>query len=350
MPTPQRRQPVGVIQRLLDEPHRFQFFQALRLLERWHARSARTPRREVLARHVHFRNSLALTFPPSEIESLRVLPRSDETTALPDVEMVPAFFGLLGVAGALPHFYTELLARRELYDKDTAARAFLDVFQQRATSLLYEAWRKHRLPLQYEDDRRKHFLPHVLALAGVGQPALRERLAASHRPGADEPVAYFAATFQQRNRPAVQMQRVLSAHLGVPVRIDQFVGRWHALPESAQTKLGFTGGVLGHTALAGERVWQRDLRVRVALGPMSRRRFQEFLPGEPGSKSLRAMLELMCGVTLEVEVQLRLQPTEAQPIAFGPRAEPVRLGWDTWLHSRPPQRVLEDTRYDLIAA
>ena len=34
MSTPQRRQPVGVIARLLAEPHRFGFFQAVRLLNR----------------------------------------------------------------------------------------------------------------------------------------------------------------------------------------------------------------------------------------------------------------------------------------------------------------------------
>jgi type VI secretion system protein ImpH len=340
------------IDRLLAQPHRFQFFQALRLVERWHAQSG-TPRREVLARHVHFRNSLALHFPPSEIESLRALPalpdRDDDgldAGALPQLEMVPAFFGLLGANGALPLFYTELFAQREAYHKDRAARAFLDVFQQRAVSLLYEAWRKHRLPLQYEDERRKHFLPAVLALTGLAHGPARED-AAAHLP--DESVAYFAGSFQQRTRSAVQMQRVLQMHFGVAIRVEQFVGRWHALPDEAQTCLGHSGGVLGESALVGARVWQRDLRLRLVIGPLKREQFARFLPHGRSAQALRELLTLMTGITLEYEVQLLLAPDDAPPLVLGAADAPARLGWDSWLLSRAPAAPLNDARYDIHA-
>lgn len=354
MSSAKRREPAGVIERLLEEPYRFQFFQAVRLLERWHARSSGMPRRDVLGRHVHFRNSLALTFPPSEIESLRALPREaeheDAPEPLPDIEMVPAFFGMLGVGGTLPLFYSELFAQREAYHKDTAARAFLDVFQQRAVSLLYEGWRKHRLHLQYEDERRNHFLPCVLALTGLGQTALRDRLSNEHGGVMDESIAYFAGTFQQRARSAVQMQRVLAEFFGVSIRVEQFVGRWHELPAEAQTQLGTSGGVLGASALVGERVWQRDLCMRLVIGPLTRQQFADFLPQGRSAGALRELLTLMSGVSLEYEVQLLLKPEAVQPITLGGDGPPARLGWDIWLHSQPPEHALNDARYDIHAA
>jgi type VI secretion system protein ImpH len=338
-----------VIDQLFAEPYRFDFFQTLRLLERWHARAAGTRRRDVLGQHVRFRNSLALSFPPSEIESLRAVPLADDDAAIPPgvpppVELVPAFFGLLGAGGALPLFYTELFARRETFRKDGAARAFLDMFQQRAVSLLYEAWRKHRLALHREDDRRQQFLPALLALTGVGT--------ASASPAGcmpDETVAYFAGTFQQRTRSATQTQRVLAAHFGVTLKLEQFIGRWHSLPDEAGTRLGQSGGVLGQSTLVGARVWQRDLRVRLVIGPLSRRQFDDFLPQGRSASALRELLTLLSGVTLEYEVQLLLQPEQVPPIRLTDAIHCARLGWDSWLHSRRPAHTLRDARYDIHA-
>ena len=179
MSTPQRRQPVGVIARLLAEPHRFSFFQAVRLLNRWFgARDSDAPSAP-LTKRVHFRNTLSLSFPASEIAEFKPL-AAETGPEIDHIEITPAFMSLLGSSGALPIFYTEMLAEREMYHRDTGARAFLDVFQHRAVSLFYEAWRKNRLPLQYESDQRGRFLPLVLALAGLGQDSLRNLAALNH--------------------------------------------------------------------------------------------------------------------------------------------------------------------------
>ena len=370
MPGPKRRSPVAVIDRLFAEPYRFEFYQALRLLEQWHAGT--TPRGDVLARHVSFRNSLALTFPPSEIESLKVLPTHehdriagshapapDSSEELPSprlqpaeshIEIVPSFFGLLGVNGTLPLFYTELFAQRELYHKDHAARRFLDVFQQRAVTLLYEAWRKHRLPLHHEEDRQRHFLPSLLALAGLprGAPRDADGGASAVR---DEDIAYFAGVFQQGTRPAGQMQRVLASHFGVPVRVEQFVGRWNELPAEALTQLGGQGAVLGASTVLGPRVWQRDLRLRLCIGPLNREQFDRFLPQGPCARALSHLLTLMGGLTFEYEVMLLLRPEDVPAPTLAARGDDgPRLGWDGWLLGQAPAHPLNDARYDITAA
>ena len=173
MPTPKRRQPLAVIARLLAEPHRFGFFQAVRLLDRWFGKRERGGSAAVLSNRLRFRNTLSLSFPASEIAELKVVAAApavldvelptvaaaldavvDATQAstsdapqagepprresIDHIEITPAFMGLLGAGGALPTFYTELLAERETYHRDTAARAFLDIFQHRAVALFYQ--------------------------------------------------------------------------------------------------------------------------------------------------------------------------------------------------------------------
>jgi type VI secretion system protein ImpH len=279
-------------------------------------------------------------------------------------ELTPSFMGLLGINGALPMYYTEQLARRELYHRDTAARAFLDIFQHRALTLFYEAWRKHRLPLQFEQDRRRHFLPMVLAVAGLGQNALRDRLSPREGGVADDALAFYAGALQKRPVSAATISRLISQYFRVPVKLDQFVGRWFSLPPSHQTSLGMGNAALGRSALMGERVWQRDLRMRLTLGPMKRERFVRFLPGGTGERALRQLLTLMTGVTLEYEVRLCLAAQEVRPVQLSPPAEDhtgaglgtagaegegARLGWDTFLITRDNSSDRADAGYDIHA-
>ena len=366
MPAPQRRSPVGVVDRLIADPHRFQFFQAVRLLERWIAQQRGEISPQAVGRRLKFRNSVSLSFPASEIEQLSVFrgapdakdqPEVQGLDAIERIEITPAFMGLLGNGGALPLYYTETLARRELFQKDTAARAFLDIFQQRAINLFYQGWKKHRLALQYEADRKNRFLPAVLSIAGLGQSALRDRL---HRDGDgvhDESLAYFAGTLQQRPVSGRQLQQLLGEYFNVGAEVEQFVGRWYTLPAGGVTRLGEVNGVLGMNAVMGERVWQRDLRLRVVLGPLDRPAFQRFLPGASGARALHKLLTLLTGVTLEYEVRLRLRKEDVHGVQLSTRERDAsndgaagRLGWDSFLKTRPTPHDREDVAYEIHAA
>ena len=379
MPTPKRRQPLAVIARLLAEPHRFGFFQAVRLLDRWFGKNERGGSQAVLSNRLRFRNSLSLSFAPSEIAKLEVI---DAPPVVPDIELptvagaldgvleasesaadtgvpareaverieiTPAFMGLLGVSGALPTFYTEMLAERETYHRDTAARAFLDIFQHRAVALFYQAWRKHRLPVQYEADRRNHFMPLVLALAGVGQRGLRERLRGAEGGVADDTLAYFSGAMQQRPVSAATLRQIIGEYFRVPVAVEQFIGRWFTLPPGSATSLGLANAVLDSSAVCGERVWQRDLRMRLTLGPMPRDEFHRFLPGGTAALALRELLTLMTGVSLEYEVRLALHANDVQGAQLGSSGHGAHLGWDSFLVTEPPQHDRQDAGYAIHA-
>ena len=387
MPPQKWRQPVAVIARLLAEPHRFAFFQAVRLLDRWFGKGERERGTGTsgLSSRLHFRNTLSLGFPASEIAELKVIdaamPAVDITSAqgapmLDDVvdttaelmaaataaapsavaassieriEITPAFMGLLGSGGALPIFYTEMLAERETYHRDTAARAFLDIFQHRAVALFYEAWRKHRLPVQYESDRRANFMPLVLAVAGIGQSSLRERLHGDEGGVADDTLAYFSGLLQQRPVSVRVVQQMVSEYFRVPVAVEQFIGRWFTLPPDSATSLGLANAVLDASAVVGERVWQRDLRMRLTIGPMVRDKFHRFLPGGSAALALRELLTMLTGVTLEYEVRLSLRADEVQGTKLDAGGVGAHLGWDSFLVTRRELNDRTDAGYDIHA-
>ena len=363
MSTPQRRQPTGVVARLLAEPHRFGFFQAVRVLNRWLSRGAGPRPVGALSSRLRFRNNLSLGFPASEVAEFRVVASTGEASSAPAaespglpqaasvdrIEMTPAFMSLLGTGGALPIFYSEMLAERETYHRDTAARAFLDIFQHRAVSLFYEAWRKARLPVQYEDDARHRFLPLVLSVAGIGQPALRDRLHGEQGGVLDDTLAYFAGLLQQRPVSAATVRQVVSEYFAVPARIEQFVGRWFSLPADSSTALGMANARIGADAVLGERVWQRDLRLRLSIGPMPRAKLRRFLPGGEAALALHELLTMFTGVSLEYEVRLLLHASEVQGVRLDDRPAGGHLGWDSFLVTAPELRDRGDAGYDIYA-
>ena len=99
------------IDRLISDPHGFGFFQAVRLLDRWLG-EGQPP--GVGLQKVQFRNSVSLSFPASEIESMQVSWRDPQAVQLPvnieKVDLTPACMGLLGVTGALPLFDVYVLS------------------------------------------------------------------------------------------------------------------------------------------------------------------------------------------------------------------------------------------------
>lgn len=369
MPATQRRIDPGVAQQLLAAPHRFGFFQAVRILERVFARQGMRPG-DALARMVRFRNSTAMAFPAAELESIQA--RSTDGTALErpaaaehalqmedlgSVQLVPAFMGMLGGQGVLPLHYTETLAARETYQRDHAPRAFLDIFSNRAVALHYAAWKKHRLAIQYELDGDEKFLPLVLALSGLGMASLRGRLQDGEGDVFDQSIAHHAGSIRQRPVSAAVLQRTLSSYFRVPLRVEQFIGAWYPVPETQRTRLGVGNAALGSTALAGERVWQRDLRVCLWVGPLRRREFDAFLPGGAANRALSKWLALLTGSSLEYRVRLVLAPDDLRGIALGGDSEGgktgegagARLGFDSYLCSRPATGPRSDTCYEVQA-
>lgn len=360
MHTPKRRFEPAVIERLFQEPYRFEYFQAVRLLELWLKRRGAAAQGAV-AHFLRFQNSTSLAFPASQLEAVDTEPRGLASDAgslgaalasgtLKYVRITPAFMGLAGSAGVLPAHYTEQVAAHLLYQKDDGPRAFLDTFSNRSLALFYEAWRKYRLELKYQLDGSDSFLPLLLSLAGLGSSTLRQRFA-NAMGGAvlDESIGHFAAAIRHRPASAIQIARVLSAYFGQPVKAEQFIGCWYDVPPAQQTVLGGANAGLGAGAMVGARVWQRDLRLRLVVGPLDGASFGAFLPGGMAARALKSMVNMFTGVSLEYEVELVLLASHVQGVALDAGQAARRLGWDTYLVAGPQTDDRRDVRYEIDA-
>ena len=261
------------IAKVLDrEPYRFEFFQAVRLLELMYADREvvgrfTNPRDEV----VRFGAASSIAFPASEIQSLD----RSETPPLMRVN----FMGLTGPQGVLPLDYSALVSER-LRARDTAMRDFFDLFNHRMISLFYQAWEKYRFSIPYERGERDRFSHHVLALLGLATPGLQDRQDAP-----DDALLFYSGLLAAHARSATGLRQLLSDYFGVEVEIEQFVGAWYPMEREAQCCLGegpSESGQLGVGAVVGDEIYDRQSRVRHAVRSADSGAVQRFLAGRRG--------------------------------------------------------------------
>jgi type VI secretion system protein ImpH len=351
MPATQRRADQSVIQRLLDQPQQFDFFQAVRVAVDWLGEQG-VPRDKALAGYLRFENSLSLGFPPSQVEALHAVADGPITDRLAlgealreqrrlQIRITPSFMGFLGAHGALPTHYTERIGAWQAAEHDEAPRAFLDMLSNRMLALFYEAWRKHRVEQRGEEDG---MLPLLLALAGFQRGAELNNSDGM----CDEVIALYAGLLQQRPISSIVLARMLSGYLGLAVRLEEAVGHWNPMAPSEQSCLGLAHATLGEDTMLGENSWRPDLRARLSLGPLDKDEFERFLPNAAGEVVLRKLLSLFAEQTVTYEIELILRAEEVRPVCLlGGAAPGARLGLDSFVLSGTVDGDRTDMRYDL---
>jgi type VI secretion system protein ImpH len=325
----------AVAGKLRREPFSFEFFQAVRLLERFLEERAGVghfvpPSSEA----VHFAAHPSLAFPASQIQALD----------WPDdgpVHMTVNFMGLTGPEGVLPNPYTSLIIER-MRSSDNAIREFLDIFNHRAISLFYRAWRKYRFDVASEQGERDLFSRYLLSLVGLGTDGLRDRQAVS-----DELLIYYAGLLAQRPRSAQALKQILADYFEVPVEIEQFAGGWCGLDADTQCRMASGNSeseVLGFGAVVGDEVWNQQSKVRIILGPLTLERYADFLPDGKSWESLRAWVRFFSNDEWDFEVKLMLEREQVPACGLGAEGTlGPKLGWVSWIKSQPFGRDPDDT-------
>ena len=360
----------SIAYRLYEESYAFDFFQAVRLLQRMEPGRVRVGRAgPPSAEAVRFRARISLSFPPSSIYDLK-----QPTSSLPVPVLVQAFMGLTGPNGVLPRHYTELLYRieREVRTPEKhALRDWFDLFNHRLVSLFYRAWEKYRFYVpfergEYDGPEPDPFTNALFCLIGLGARPLRRRLEVVARDSVDEygetqkrvlariedlALLHFSGALAHRPRCAVALEAIIQDYFQIKSRIDQFQGQWLPLEPSNRTR--FEGELgnnqLGVTTVAGDRVWDRQSKFRVRLGPLTYEQFTEFLPDREPVAARKTFLLLVHLVrlyaepTLDFDVQLILKAEEVPKCRLtGDGTFGARLGWNTWLLTQNAMIDAED--------
>ena len=328
-----------VEEQLRDEPYRFEFFQAIRLLERMQ------PGRKPVGRFTNPADEVArlgthpsLNFPASQIQSM------DWPEGKAPFLSVN-FMGTTGPQGPLPHFYTTTILARLRFG-DRTLRDFLDLFHHRMLSFFYQAWEKYRFAISYERGERDRFSHHLLDLIGLGTAGLQDRLAVP-----DDAFLFFAGILGQRPHSAQALELLLNDYFEVPFKVVQLVGGWFRLDETTECCIGertTPSEQLGMGAVVGDEVWNQQARALVRIGPLGLEQYLDFLPNGSAYQPLRALLRFWTNEEIDFEVQLVLEREEVPRCQLGGEGDGApQLGWVTWMKSKDMQRNPDEAIFEV---
>lgn len=297
---------------LIEQGHRYAFFQALRLLRL-------NLGEEAFAQNVRVRPSLNLSFPGNDIEQIE----ADDDL----IRITANFFGLYGVSSPLPTFYTEDLIEEALAG-NTNTRDFLDILHALLYPLLFRAWEKNRIWLAVTEKKEHHRLNQLMALLGLQSP---NEAPISHDAQALLP---YSGIFSLYPRSASGLQALVSGLLdGEHVSVEPCVPSTISIPAADRVALGQHAHQLGYNTLIGRQIDQRNEVVHIHIGPLSASRFNALLPGHSLHNRVTRAIAHYVGTTLECFLCLTIKPEQRQPAALGQSWN--QLGLNTWLGQTP---------------
>jgi type VI secretion system protein ImpH len=328
--------PEELFQQLERHPWTFDFYQAMRRLEAMHPKKPRFGQAlRPVDEPVRLGQEPSLGFAPSSISVM------EPAKAGRPPRLQVRFFGLLGPNGPLPLHLTEFAVERRIHDHDRTFARFLDILHHRFLLMFYRAWAQGQPAVNFDRPPDDHFATYVGSLFGAGTPRLRKRDVLG-----DYAKMHVAGNLARQVRNRDGLEQLLRGYFRVPARVEEFVGHWMRLPSTERMRLGQLGGTLGRDAVVGASVWDRQHKIRIHLGPLTRAQYEGFLPGTTGAARLLAWLRYYLGLEFAWDVRLVLARNEVPRARLGrtpsaakpgePVAEdaPCRVGWVSWLGQR----------------
>lgn len=337
---------------IVNNGHRYDFFQLVSLLDRYSAKNSATaisktqhsetrnseksetqisesgePEGQGLFSEVRFRPSENDIFPASDVERVEY-----SGSAGDPVTIVATFHGLYGFHSPLPKHMTRDI---ELdVPEALPLRDFLDIFNNRLYRFFFKAWSKYRPYTAKGSVELAKVHRRFLALAGIstekaagGAPVTRKRLTA------------FAGQLGAMTRSATGLKQFIAGCMpGFEVQIEENIPR--TVPIVDRAPIGRRNArspfVLGFSSTIGQQISDISGKFRVVLGPLSFDQFESCLPGRPSAVRLEYLVSQFVTDFLAYDVELHVRTDEIPSAELGDKNR--ELGRNTWLR-RPSGEV-----------
>jgi type VI secretion system protein ImpH len=315
------------------EPYRYGFYRTVRVI------NCLNPDKPVTGASyrpsedpIRFTQEPYMAFAPSTLHALDM--KVDSKNPYPRLSQ--NFMGLFGPNGPMPAHITEYARDRWRHHRDSSFMGFADIFHHRVISLFYRAWAVAQPATQLDHPKSDSFSRQLGSLVGLGSPGMSDRDDFQHMAK-----LHFAGHLSSLPRHTPGLESMISGYFEIKARVIEFVAHWLSIPGGDRLRLGAGSatGRLGQDTVIGERVWQRQDKFRLRLGPLKLKEYESFLPTGRAFKGLVAAVRNYLGIELLWEANLVLNGREKPVTCLGKSGT---LGWTSWLESDSTEKEISD--------
>ena len=326
-----------LLEELRREPYKFDFYQAIRLVECGHRNKGRfgyslTPSKDP----IRLGQLPSLQFAPSTIAAYNTNDSENDIEALKVY-----FFGVFGPNGPLPLHLTEYARNRIHAARDVTFTEFMDLFHHRLLSLFYRAWADKEPTVQLDRPENDRFRFFIGSLAGLAEHSQQQRDEI-----ADFTKLSFAAHLGSQTKHANGLIAILNAYFQMPFGIKEFIGEWLAIPQDSLCYLDpdHKTGQLGMTATIGSRSWQCMHKFRIVAGPLNLNQFESLLPDGKRITAFCSLVKNYMGFEFAWDINLILKKEAVPTVQLGKFGQ---LGWSSWLFTENRHEDANDLFIDM---
>ena len=320
---------VGFLSALAEAAYDYDFYQTLRQLECLYADKPRWGEAlRPIDEPLRLGQEPDLSFAPAPLAALQM----GQANGRP--RLLVRLFGLFGPNGPLPLHLTEYARERWRNAGDPTFARFADIFHHRMLALFYRAWAQGQPHVSRDRPKQDRVAGYVASLVGIMPGAFRQRDSLP-----DEARLFAAGWLARHVRNAEGLAAVLQQFFRVPMRVEQFIGHWMRLTPRDRTYLSHDSAQLSVGAIIGERVWDRQHKFRLRVGPLTLAQYERFLPGGAPLRQAADWVAFYLSFELDWDMNLLLRHDEVPDLTLNGQR---RLGWTTWLGTRRDTRAADD--------
>ncbi len=271
--------------------------------------------------HLLFSTYGSLGFPASDISQLIPIIRGE---GLPDkLNLETTFLGLNGAQSPLPNFLLESVATE---DEFGTRKVFLDFFNHRVITLLYQIWRKYRYYVRFREDATDNFSAQLFALVGLADDRLR----------GETPINWckmlsYAGILMGRSRSPQAVAGIIAHCFDLDdVEIKEWQKRIVPIPPEQQMRLGMQNMCLGSDTVIGTQITDCMGKFKICLNDLSEMRFADFLPSGKDHLALLTLVEFILREQMAFDLELVIKKGDVQLLQLS-QENPPSLGWFSFL-------------------